>query len=457
MTGDVVLSLVAIPLTPIHVGDGSVLTPEDYDLDQGDLVRFSASAVLRSLPGSARKTYGDALDRGDLHGAWRVLRQGRRREHVLERIGVGEVAREEIRKLLGPELRAGEIRPMLRTGGAPCLPGSSLKGALRTAMLSHLAKGRERAIEDAKRRHRPPRSGPASDEAQKLLLGHADTDQDPFRFVAVSDIVLPAGSTRVDRVINWRPSRLRRGEAQPAEKMQMIVERIRAATDGAAVPMPVTLGIATGRLAAGRDRDRTGAKTPRRPIESGELLVATNAFHWTLFDEERERFYADEPAIGAALDAAFRVRAPDGTLLDEKAIRARTDMILLRVGRFCQFESKSLAGVRERWNPQAKPPRSMTVGNTRNLVKTAAHAPLVPFGWLLLAPPGTESVAQPATVTARPAGPSGRSAPKPPAGGRRWRLDGEEVTEISRDADGVTVEFANGDLDTVSPDELERL
>jgi hypothetical protein len=120
-------------------------------------------------------------------------------------------------------------------------------------------------------------------------------------------------------------------------------------------------------------------------------------------------------------------------VLDERGLRARPDMILLRVGRFGQFESKSLAGVREGWNPQAKPPRAMTVGNTRNLVRTADHAPLVPFGWLLLAPPGTRSAAG------------------------RWRLDGEEVEELSRDADGVTVRFANGDIDTVPPDELEPI
>ena len=452
MTGDVVIDLVAIPLTPIHVGDGSVLTPEDYDLEGGELVRFSASAVLRSLPDTARKTYGDALDRGDLHGAWRVLRQARRGEHVLERIGVGAAARDEIEKLLGPELRAGEIRPMLRSGGAQCLRGSSLKGASRTALLSSRVEGVQRAIKDAIHRH-SPRTGSASDEAQRLLLGHANTDQDPFRFVAVSDIVLPKGSTRVDRVVNWRPPNPTRGKDAAAEKIQIIVERVRAATDGAVTPVPLTLCVAAGRLVGALARDKQHTRTPRRPVGIQQLLRATNDFHWTLFDEERERFYMDAPEIMGALEGAFRVHAPNGKVLDMAEVRRRTDMILLRVGRFGQFESKSLAGVREGWNAQAKPPRPMKVGNTRNLVKTAEHAPLVPFGWLLLAPEGTKSAASTPARTALHA----RIAPPAPPRPARWRLDGEVVEELSRDTERVSVRLSNGDIDTVSPDELEPL
>jgi CRISPR-associated protein Csm5 len=437
MSHDVVWNLVAIPLTPIHVGDGSVLTPETYDLDADALLRFSPSAVLHSMAADRRALWSAALDRGDLKAAWRVIRGARRPEHVLERIGVGPAARAEIGKLLDSDDRAGEIRPMLRSGSTKLVPGSSIKGALRTALLSHRVVGHEAEIEADKARARSPKgelSGAASDDVQRGLLGHRSTDEDPFRFVGVSDLVMPVDSTRVDRVINWRPSRLLPGGAQPAEKMQMLVERLRAASDGPDVPLAeITIAVAAGRLERSQRLDGDRRKTPSRPIAPAELIEAARTFHWTLFDQERNRFYADEPGIRAALDAAFRVRLADGTVLDERGLRARPDMILLRVGRFGQFESKSLAGVREGWNPQAHPPRAMTVGNTRNLVRTADHAPLVPFGWLLLAPPGTRSAAG------------------------RWRLDGEEVEELSRDADGVTVRFANGDIDTVPPDELEPI
>lgn len=458
MQGDIVWRLTAVPLTPIHVGDGSVLAPEEWRLGKdGQVERFSPSAVLRDMPEPVRRNYVLALDRGDLQGGQRILRDAVRKEHVIRTVPVGPAAEDELRQAVINPLRKSEVRPFVRTAGRPYLPGSSLKGAIRTALLSHLAQGRRREVEGSKRDNPPSRGGwgRASDRIQRGLLGHETTDQDPFRFVRVADTLLPENGTRIDRVVNWRPARLIKGGQQPAEKMQMIFERALAMTDGGAVPrleLEIRVDVASLREVQRRD----ARKAPQRALDATELARAINEFHWKLFDDERERFFADEPDIRERLAAALRLRA-GGRELDERTIRARGDVLLLRVGRFGQFESKSLDGAREGWNAQAKPPRGMKVGNTRNLVRTAAGEPLVPLGWLLLCPPDFEPPLPQRRPAAQVPASSRRGTPSvpPPPPARKAFLDGEPVEVVQRRGNEVLVRSPGGDTEWVDHGELE--
>jgi CRISPR-associated protein Csm5 len=453
MSADAVLELAAIPLTPIHVGDGTVLGPEDYKLDEqkSELVRFAPVAVLADMPEAARRNYLLALDRGDLQAGWRILREWVRDTHVLDRIAVGQAAYSEIKGLFSGQQRKGEIRPMLRSGGRPLVPGTSLKGAIRTAVLSALAPNHRREIEKALDQHRPRRTGPASDAMQKAVLGYENTDQDPFRFVQVADISFPSNATRIDRVVNWRPARPGPNGRQPAEKMQMIFERLRAAVDQDGAPIGETvLTVAAAKRTRAAQLAR--AKAPSLALDAAELCRCVNAFHWRLLEDEEQRFYADEPKTRAALNAAFRVRLPDGTVLDRRALRDRHDVMLLRIGRFGQFESKSIHCFRAGWNAQAKPPHKMTEGNTRNLAKLADDRPLVPFGWLLLAPPGT----RPEPRASRGVTTAARGATPAPARAPRYFLGDEQVQVLSRDGDKWMVLLPNGDKEPVDPSELKE-
>ena len=459
MQGDVVWRLTAIPLTPIHVGDGSVLAAEEWKLgNDGRLERFSPAAVLRAAPERTRTDYMHALERGDLTRAQTILRDAVRPEQVQERIAVGPEARSELEATLNNPLRRGDIRPMIRTGFRPFLPGSSVKGALRTALLSSLVPSRRDDIQATKSEHRTGKgsiASRASNEVQALLLGHENPDQDPFRFVEVADLPLPPDSTRIDRVVNWRPTRLMKQKSQPAEKMQMIFERTLAWADGTALPWPtLQIHIEAGALAAAQQRDRLRLKTPRFQLGAVQLWKAVNQFHWQIFDYERQRFFNGEQAILRNLTHAFTLRLADGTVLREGELRKRPDVLLLRIGRFGQFESKSLEGVREGWNAQAKPPHPMSEGNTRNLARLGAAGPLVPFGWLLLVP--EELAAKLAAPPPAEAGAAPGGGPQPTAApARRAFYEGEEVRVLRRGRGEVLIEFEGGDTEWVDESRIE--
>lgn len=460
MQGDIVWRLTALPLTPIHVGDGSVLAAEEWKLGKdGRLERFSPAAVLRSAPERTRTDYIRALEQGRLTEAQTVLRNAVRPDQVLERIAVGPEARSELEATLNNPLRKGDIRPMVRTAGRPFLPGSSIKGALRTALLSSLATEQTQqrsAIDQIKTERRTPRGGidsRASKEVEALLLGHENPDQDPFRFVEVADLVLPPDSTRIDRVVNWRPSRTK-GKDQPAEKMQMIFERLLSWADGSPLSWPtLEIRVEEDALASVQERDPDRRKTPKFRLRAEKLWKAANDFHWKIFDDERDHFFKDAPEILKHLASSFTLRLKDGVTLDERGLRARPDVLLLRVGRFGQFESKSLEGVREGWNAQAKPPRPMPRGTTRNLAKLDRAGRLLPFGWLLLLPEELAkklAAPKPAAASATP-----RGAPQPAAPARRAFYQGEEVRVGEGERGVVWIELPSGDTDWVDESELE--
>lgn len=466
MQGDVVWRFLAWPLTPIHIGDGSVLAAEAWRLsaDGAWLERFDPAAVLRAADPKQREQYLNALDRGELTNAQRMLRTWVREQHVLERIKLGAAAAKELRPVIENPLRRGDVRPFVRTGARPYIPGSSIKGALRTALLSSLVPAHKADIEAKKREHRRPNgqiASRASNEVQTLLLTRPESererrqivpDQDPFRFVEVADVLLPDAATRVDQVINWRPTRLIKGGKQPAEKMQMIFEVTDSAALGARVALPCTIRIEAGMLRAVQRLDRSGRKTPSFALDATALARAVNAFHWKLWDYELERFYAGEANIEPALRKLIRVKTPDGSELGPAELRTRDDVLLLRVGRFGQFESKSLEEVREGWNAQAKTPHSMREGNTRNLVKPAESAPLWPLGWLLLLPEGFEPSIARVAAAASEAGTGAAPTAKP---ARRAFYAGEEVKIVRRQAGEVLVEFPGGDTEWVDESELE--
>ncbi len=472
MQGDVLSRFTAWPLTPIHVGDGSVLAAEAWRLADGGawLERFDPAAVLRAADPRRRRDYLEALERGELQKAQHVLREAVRPELVLERIAVGAAAARELRPVIENPLRRGDVRPFVRTGARPYLPGSSLKGALRTALLSSLVPNKKALIEDAKKKHRTPKgsiASRASNEVQARLLARPKTerdlrqinpDQDPFRFVEVADVLLPEAATRVEQVINWRPTRLIKDGKQPAEKMQMIFEVTGSLALGRTLPLSCEIRIEAGMLRKVQELDPSCRKVPSFRLDAAALARAVNAFHWKLWEYELERFYAGEAAIEKPLRRLIRVKAPDGKPLGPAELRARDDVLLLRVGRFGQFESKSLEGVREGWNAQAEPPHSMRQGNTRNLVKPAEHAPLLPLGWLLLLPEGFEPVIAPAAAAAEGATQASSGAGKGPGAaptGRRPFYAGEPVRALKRQDGEVLIEFEGGDTEWVDESALE--
>ena len=384
----------AIPLTPIHIGDGSVLAPEEFLLNGQELLRFNPRRVLADMGAGERRRFQSELDGGRLKEAQAVLRRAADPErHVVERIALGPASLQALRQALDDPGRRGEVRPLIRTAGRPYIPGTSIKGALRTALLDALIHERDigrvrhqlTAVSDKRRR---------TDRLQELAFDfdQRNTEQDPFRFIKVADAALPQGATRIDRVINWRPPRPGRPERQPAQGMQMHFERLLSSVDGTKNRPDFQVEISIDEAMLAEARTREPRKAPKVPLTAAGLWNAANDFSWRRWQEEIEHFFANEPGTRKLLERTITFKVGGQP---RQASELRQNLLLLRLGRFTQFESKSVDDLREGWNPQARKP--MTHGSTRNVIfmpikPNEPDKPLknnetempVPFGWLLL-------------------------------------------------------------------------
>ncbi len=372
MRGDVIWNCLAWAVTPVHVGSGEPWTKQNYVVRDGRLCRFEPSAAVTRMHPAKRRDFAAAVDRGDLAAATRLLQEAVPEELLLERIPLGPGSGRDLRDAQRDAKRLGEVMPMMRSGGRPFIPGSSIKGAIRTALLNA-------AVQEKGPRHAPGRTDELQQWAFAYERGH--TEQDPFRFLEVSDAPLPEGATRIDRVINWRPD-----GKDTATKIQIHVERLLACADAPAKRFEVTIRIDSGRLAAVSKHD--ARKAPHFDgLAPDRLVAAVNSFSWGRWKWEIDKFF--DP-WRQALEQLVRVRAGD-KILESKDLVRHPRIMLLRVGRFTQFESKSVDGIRR---GVIRLPKGETKhaaeGSTRNVVflpprgkRETATIP-VPMGWMLL-------------------------------------------------------------------------
>lgn len=376
MQGDVVWRLFAWPLTPIHVGDGSVLGKDSYDIRNGCVCRFHPNALIADADPETLRLFNQELDRGDLDAALQRLRDAANDRHIVERLPMTEEARKALGGGLRSTLRRGEIQTFIRSGGVPFLPGSSIKGALRTALVSsRLSKQPE---EEARR---AARAGSKAAESLALVLREGATETDPLRDVYVPDVPIGQGALIVDRVFHWKPER-------EITKIQLHVERLRSRADDRARAGRIDFEIrivSPEQQSARRERD--SERVPTVPVSAEELWDAVRSFYWGRFDAERERFWRRRPDVEQNLERALTFPTSHRTV-SEHDHRRNVRVALIRLGRFGHFESKSVDHLRQGDVPQRKIRRAPgEEGATRMLASVSSsdrRESYVPYGWMLL-------------------------------------------------------------------------
>lgn len=343
------------PLTPVHVGTGAVYSPEEYRNEGGALVRLNLSAILASWPAERRRRFESLIEANNLLEARRMVRQyGRgRAEFELYRVALAPEARKELEGAEDPGQRRGEVHPLYRNpvSQEPVLPGSSIKGAIRTAIVNACAAHDPELRERVRRElgHRRKTAWQVLEEGA-LRYERSRTESDPLRFLRVSDGVFPPEAVRVDRVL------VRTRQERAASKIQMHFERLVARCDGGEAPS------CTVRIAV--DDERMRRSKSGLALGWDFLVAACEAFYRNRYHEEVRHFEWLE-------DSWLPESSPAGGFV-------------LRVGRFCHFESLSVDRVRSGWNAQRKRPIE-GMGSSRSAVKLA-DGRFAPFGWVLLEP-----------------------------------------------------------------------
>lgn len=373
----------ATPLTPIHVGNGDTLAPEDYLIEGDHLIQFNRAATLRDMKPETRRQLEERLERNDFQAAQEILRKSVQLRHHRCRIQIGAESKADLLKAVGnpldPVVRQRAVQGFVRNPltGRPYLPGSALKGAIRTAVVNaftqkHLPSIKQ-VVSPLLENPRDRRNAWKELETEALNFEFRQLQQDPFRLIKVADAELPPDRTRVDKV--WP---VKRDGEEDTKGIQMHFERLLSRGDGIE-DGGFTVELELDEQAIGDARVKVG-----RPLDFETIRRACISFYAGRILAERRRFFADAQPPERIFGAQGLIKINLDKVLVAKSIQERG--LLLRVGRFSHFESLSVDGLRQGWNVQARKP--IEEGSSRTLCRcrstTEGASVALPFGWLLL-------------------------------------------------------------------------
>jgi CRISPR-associated protein Csm5 len=240
----------------------------------------------------------------------------------------------------------------------PYLPGSGLKGALRTSWLDTLP------VELNSRKS----GGPGLDEETMLKGSFAS---DPFRLLKISD-ARPSQEATTLVMKAWNVKR--RGGA--AVKERGVEVRVEAVTPF----LPKAFAGEISRLELeGRSTRREQGTPPVAAPAWDKLVAAVNVFHRRLFDEQAAELAQLEPVNQAWLKQMVRLLQR----LDAEIKAGR--LMLVRLGKFATAESKTVSQrqIRIRQGKE-RSERKSDHGTTFWLGGDEDSQQGLPFGWALM-------------------------------------------------------------------------
>ena len=213
-------------VSPVHVGSGHSIEPYEYDIQRSGehafLVLYDLVKVLTDLSPVARREFDAVLTRGDFAGVRSWLRKHadpiRHRLYQIQVQDVSEAFQSIERHLNGAQRTlAIELFTRHAATGVPYVPGSSVKGAIRTAVLAKLATERQHrgSLKEAARRGGQRFEAALQDAVH--TNGGPDLYRDPFRQLAISDIDLNADSCYIDLIKIVRAIGRREQESDPGD------------------------------------------------------------------------------------------------------------------------------------------------------------------------------------------------------------------------------------------------
>jgi len=364
-----------IPLTPIHVGAGETIALEDYFLADGKLTRFHPPAVLRAMSDADRNRYLALLSGGDTNmgDALKLLRQCAQKapESWIYSIEVGAASRQTLTEALDKiDVRRGEVHPLIwnEVRREAVLPGSAIKGAIRTALLSGAvaAKAREgnwadrwkREIKE-RGRENPRRVAALAQELEQELFrkGERGLEHDPFRFLKVSDAKIRAEWVRLDRAML-----LSKSAQDSSSKIQMHFERVISAADGFQAPeLEFDLTVEKE-----EKKWHPGIQAYLGGVPSLDRVLQLMRYHY-------------DTRLHAEMNRFSQLYRDDGWSQWREAGKKDRNM-LIRLGRFSHFESLSVEALRTTPDRRGK---WIQEGTSRTYC-TPDLKRMMPFGWALV-------------------------------------------------------------------------
>ena len=361
-------------ISPVHIGCDDVYEPTNFVIDEKkeSLIEFDPMDFIKSLSSKDRDEFSGICMEGSVSSIIKIYRFISNRPVKGREVELAKELNSHYKRVkdlpinnetkIRQELNRFEIKKTAFNNHdkLPYIPGSSLKGALRTAVLSGLAK--EAGIKDWWGVSQARENDRAKElEGNLLKIRRGDFETDPFRLIKVSDL-LPFGDvkTKIVYAINKKKKTSEFEARGPFQLMETIKE-------GA---------IFEGRINILQPQ---GGSMIRNPIGVEQLLKSANAFFIPAVNDER-KITND---IGAGQVVVKRINEKFKGKIGQSAY-------LIRLGRHSGAEAVTIEGNRFIKINQGggKPPKFLdhatTIWLASETSKPVSNTGLIPFGWAVL-------------------------------------------------------------------------
>lgn len=292
------------PLTAVHIGTGEKCTPLDYkitskigntDLKKNMYLKFSSDKILNRLIESKNQEKVKQFDVASVKGNMKEL-QSFFQENLTDFSDIDypcEITSDFLKiyqknREKDPLDNALEVWQIYRPEGkkTPVIPGSSIKGAIRTAVLNSILYNiSDENYNDLKEKFSEEKNKKNFDSVlQKELLGkYSDAKNDPFRSIRFSDCTFPAKDSQI--VVSLSNITVdKRAQSFASNEMMILAEAIKGRFMESTLSTDGLVEI---------NSDLFSKKQTSYNITMKDIIKSCNEFFSIQFDNEYDKFYAN--------------------------------------------------------------------------------------------------------------------------------------------------------------------
>ena len=370
----------------VHIGTGEDIDPTNYVINKGILYEFPTDAMISAFSQEDRETLLRSVSRV---GSPDMLKQVQsliydRRAKLRQKAflsmpvsqGIAQLYRDRIQPGSGNQ-NALEVKRTYRNpvDHSPVLPGSSLKGAIRTALLNWKAKGNNAVKQiDLDERNAARRL-----EQNLFQFAQSDFHRDPMRLVQVGD-AKPANSTTPPKMgVVFGVNRKKQNTKAREPSRDSLYQMLETVNPFQIQSFQASLALQT----LGLPGDHHPDNRPAEEFDINRIAQACNDFYSPLLQDETA--LVDQMGY---TDAIWKKRvATFESALNTYRKTEGAWAFWLRVGQHSGAEAVTIEGSRKIKIMQGKGQsverdRSQTVWLSANNFRDTEK--LVPFGWIFV-------------------------------------------------------------------------
>ena len=353
------------PLTALHVGTGDVITPLEYIITKDTsgneiLGKFSPENIVLQLNDSQKQRFKSLVsDKDSIIGLRNFFNEKEIRLIIKKNIEYVSLLDKEFihqyEKTKNDFNNALEINTIYKDSKYfPVIPGSSIKGAIRTAILNNLAE---------KNNFIRINSNNNGFELQRSLLSYSDAKNDPFRILGISDVTFNPKNNQIVapmEICNYT------GDTSP-KGINIYVEALKGLILDADIAGQGTFLI----------HDEIVGKTV--PFKMGTFIIKRQPFFdVNLLKDMVNEFYQDvfkdehKKIQGSSVDETIKNQYDQiSNYIDEKIIKDKNE-VLIRIGRWSHVEAVTIKKYRNLSTKRG-------YGKSRTFI--ASNGSYYPMGW----------------------------------------------------------------------------